>query len=229
MERALDWCQDWTLSGLLGTSWVGSYPRRAQSDISETASSNSRWYLGDPLAWDTIHPNSTTVVLLLQTCCNIWLWVNQDIAKMLARGSNINAVWVCESANSSLLDCVASYKYTTMFIATLHGDCLRCLQSCMGSKTWLCHIWCAVAESVFFFVTSYTVRYTYVHVYAIAQYRCLRMSGPRDIDSRVTLSMLVIWVLIQNSYLGLQAPMVIAVIMQPCRLVATFVTSCDSN
>ena len=29
---------------------------------------------------------------------------------------------------------------------------------------------------------------------------CLRVSGPRDIDSRVTLSMLAIRVLIQNSY-----------------------------
>ena len=47
-------------------------------------------------------------------------------------------------------------------------------------------------QKAVFFVTSYTVRYMYVHVYAIAQYRCLRMSGPRDIDSRVTLSMLVI-------------------------------------
>jgi len=42
VERALGWSQDGSLSGLLGTSWVGSYPRWAQSGILERASSQSR-------------------------------------------------------------------------------------------------------------------------------------------------------------------------------------------
>jgi len=144
-----------------------------------------------------------TVVLLLQTCCNIWLWVNQDIAKMekkLARGSNINAVWVCESANSSLLDCVVSCECTTMFnyyMVIAIGACRAVWVP--GQNLAMPHLMLQLQKAFF---CHYTVCYMYVHVYAIAQYRCLCVSGPHDIDSRVTLSMLVMWVLIQNSLPG---------------------------
>lgn len=74
VERALGWSQDWTLSGLLRSSWVGSCPRLGQSGIPRTISSRSRWYLGDLLAWDVIHPNSMTGTSLLKMCCNISLW-----------------------------------------------------------------------------------------------------------------------------------------------------------